>query len=58
MQDSLRYCFADDTDSWIFDKPMNLEISKSGERLNLSGPFNREQFGNIFYLGILVVVDC
>ena len=43
MQDSLIYCFADDTDSWFFfDKPMNLEISKLGERFNLSGPFNRE----------------
>ena len=46
MQDSLRYCFADDTDSWFFfDKPMNLEVSKSGEGFNLSGPFNRELFG-------------
>ena len=24
---------------------MNLEISKLGERLNLSGPFNKEVFG-------------
>ena len=45
MQDSLRYCFADDTDLWVFfDKPMDLEISKLGERLNLSGPFNKELF--------------
>ena len=29
MQDSLRYCFADDNDSWVFfDNPMNLEILK------------------------------
>ena len=29
----------------FFDKPMNLEISKLGERFNLSGPFNKELFG-------------
>ena len=31
----------------FFDKPMNLEISKLGERFNLSGPFNKELFGII-----------
>ena len=43
MPYSLRYYFADDNDSWFFfDKPMNLEISKSNERLSLSGPSDRE----------------
>ena len=52
IQDSFRYCFADDTDSWVFfDKAMNLEISKSGERFNLSGLFNRE------YSGILSTLE-
>ena len=45
IQDSLRYYFVDDTDSWFFfDEPMNLEISKLDERLNLSGTFNRKKF--------------
>ena len=60
MQDSLTYCFADDTDSWFFfNKHMNLEISKSGERLNLSEPFNREQSGILSTLELswLLIVE-
>ena len=45
MLNSLRYYFAADNDSWfIFDKPMNLEILKSGDRLYLSGSYEGEQF--------------
>ena len=60
MEVSLRYCFADDADSWFFDKPMNLEKNKkSGERFNLSRPFNGEQFGILSTLELswLLIVD-
>ena len=45
MQDSLRYYFADDNDSWFFSiNLLTFEILKSGERLNFFGPSNRKQF--------------
>ena len=37
----------------FFYKPMNLEISKSGERFNFLGLFNREQFEILFTLEFL-----
>ena len=43
----------------FFDKPMNLNISKSGEILNISGPFDRKQFEMIFTLKFswLLIID-
>ena len=59
MVNSLRYCFADDNDSWVFFvKPMNLEISKSCEISNFWEHSKRVLFGTISTIKILVVIDC